>query len=74
MLGAAGAIEAIACIKSIENNIVHPTINLDNIDPQLNPAFDFTPLVARKREVLVALNNTFGFGGHAVCTAFKKFE
>jgi len=74
MLGAAGAIEAIACIKSIENNIVHPTINLDNIDPQLNPAFDFTPLVARNREVLVALNNTFGFGGHAVCTAFKKYQ
>jgi len=73
MLGAAGAIEAIACIKSIENDLVHPTINLDNIDPQLNSAFDFTPLVARKREVNVVLNNTFGFGGHAVTTVFKKF-
>ena len=74
MLGAAGAIEAIACIKSIENNLVHPTINLDNIDPQLNPAFDFTPLVPRKREVNVVLNNTFGFGGHAVTTVFRKYR
>ena len=73
MLGAAGAIEAIACIKSIEFNMVHPTINLDNIDPQLNPAFDFTPLVSRKREVNVVLNNTFGFGGHAVTTVFRKY-
>jgi len=73
MLGAAGAIEAIACIKSIGSNMIHPTINLDNIDPQLNPAFDFTPLVARKREVNVVLNNTFGFGGHAVTTIFRKY-
>jgi 3-oxoacyl-[acyl-carrier-protein] synthase II len=74
MLGAAGAIEAIACIKSIENNLVHPTINLDNVDPQLNPSFDFTPLTARKRDVQVVMNNTFGFGGHAVTTIFKKYR
>jgi len=74
MLGAAGAIEAIACVKSIENNMVHPTINLDNIDPQLNPAFDFTPLKARKKEVNVVFNNTFGFGGHAVTTVYKKYQ
>jgi len=74
MLGAAGAIEAIACIKSIENDLVHPTINLDDIDPQLNTAFDYTPLVARKREVNVVLNNTFGFGGHAVTTVFRKYR
>jgi 3-oxoacyl-[acyl-carrier-protein] synthase II len=74
MLGAAGAIEAIACVKSVENDMIHPTINLDNIDPQLNPSFDFTPLKSRKKEVLVALNNTFGFGGHAVTTVFKKFQ
>jgi len=74
MLGAAGAIEAIACVKSIETGVVHPSINLNEIDPDLNPNFDFTPLVARKREVLVALNNTFGFGGHAVSTAFKKYQ
>lgn len=74
MLGAAGAVEAIACIKSIETNLIHPTINLNEIDPDLNPLFDFTPHKARKREVLVALNNTFGFGGHAVTTVFKKYQ
>jgi 3-oxoacyl-[acyl-carrier-protein] synthase II len=74
MLGAAGAAEAVACIKSIETGIVHPSINLHDIDPVFNTHFDFTPLKARKREVLVALNNTFGFGGHAVSTAFKKFQ
>jgi len=74
MLGAAGAVEAIACIKSIETGLIHPSINLYEIDPELNPLFDFTPLKARKREVLVALNNTFGFGGHAVTTAFKKYQ
>lgn len=74
MLGAAGAVEAIACIMSIETGLIHPSINLTEIDPELNPQFDFTPLKARKREVLVALNNTFGFGGHAVTTAFKKFQ
>ncbi len=73
MLGAAGAIEAIACIKAIENNLVPPTINLNEIDPVLNPKFDFTPNTARRKDVLVALNNTFGFGGHAVTTAFKKY-
>jgi len=74
LLGAAGAIEAIACIKAIENNLVHPSINLHEIDPELNPDFDFTPLKTREREVLVALNNTFGFGGHAVTTVFKKYQ
>lgn len=74
MLGAAGAIEAIACIKSIETSLIHPSINLTETDPELNSHFNFTPLKAVKREVLVALNNTFGFGGHAVTTAFKKYE
>jgi 3-oxoacyl-[acyl-carrier-protein] synthase II len=74
MLGAAGAAEAIACVKSIETGIVHPSINITEVDPQFNPHFDFTPNKARQREVLVALNNTFGFGGHAVTTAFKKYQ
>lgn len=74
MLGAAGAAEAIACVKSVETGWVHPSINLNEIDPDFNTHFDFTPLKARKREVLVALNNTFGFGGHSVTTAFKKFQ
>jgi len=74
LLGAAGAVEAIACIKSIETGLVHPSINIDEIDPILNPLFDFVPLKAREREVLVALNNTFGFGGHTVTTAFMKYQ
>ncbi len=74
LLGAAGAIEAIACIKSIEDNIIPPTINLNERDPQLNVQLDFTPLKAVKTEVKVALNNTFGFGGHTVSTAFKKYQ
>ena len=74
LLGAAGAIEAIACIKSIENSIIPPTINLDEIDPLINSLLDFTPHKSRKKEVLVALNNTFGFGGHTVSTIFKKYQ
>jgi len=73
LLGAAGAIEAIACIKAIENGIIPPTINLKEIDPELNPLFDFTPNQARKKDVKVALNNTFGFGGHTSTTVFRKY-
>jgi len=74
MLGAAGAIEAIACVKAIQTGLIHPSLNLNEVDPELNPRFDFTQHKPREREVLVALNNTFGFGGHAVTTAFRKFE
>ncbi|HBZ67422.1 MAG TPA: beta-ketoacyl-[acyl-carrier-protein] synthase II [Bacteroidales bacterium] len=73
LLGAAGAIEAIACIKAIGNSIIPPTINLNERDSELNPQLDFTPLKAINKEVLVALNNTFGFGGHTSTTVFKKF-
>jgi 3-oxoacyl-[acyl-carrier-protein] synthase II len=73
LLGAAGAIEAIACIKSIEHNIVPPTINLNEVDPAINPLLNFTPNTACEREVKVALNNTFGFGGHTSTTVFRKF-
>jgi 3-oxoacyl-[acyl-carrier-protein] synthase II len=74
LLGAAGAIEAIACIKAIENSIIPPTINLHEIDPLINPLLDFTPLVAREKEVKIAINNTFGFGGHTSTTVFRKFS
>jgi 3-oxoacyl-[acyl-carrier-protein] synthase II len=73
LLGAAGAIEAIACVKSIENNIIPPTINLNEIDPELNSHLNFTPNKATEKEVRVALNNTFGFGGHTSTTLFKKY-
>lgn len=73
LLGAAGAIEAIATVLAIKNNIVPPTINHFTDDPNI-PDLDFTFHKSRKREVNLALSNTFGFGGHNVSIAFKKFE
>jgi len=74
LLGAAGAIEAITCIKAIEQSTIPPTINLKETDPDINPQLDLTPNKATKKEILVALNNTFGFGGHTVTTVFKKYR
>jgi len=74
LLGAAGAIEAITCIKAIEQSTIPPTINLIETDPDINPQLDLTPNKATKKEILVALNNTFGFGGHTVTTVFKKYR
>jgi 3-oxoacyl-[acyl-carrier-protein] synthase II len=73
LLGAAGAIESIVCVKAIEQGIIPPTINLVEVDPAINPQFDFTANEARTMEVQVAMNNTFGFGGHTSTTVFKKF-
>ncbi len=73
LLGAAGAVESIACIKSIEQSIIPPTINLNEIDPEISQEFNLTPNKACKKEVLAALNNTFGFGGHTSTTVFKKY-
>lgn len=72
LLGAAGAVEAIATILSIKHGLVPPTINHFNDDPQI-PALDFTFNKARRHEVHFALSNAFGFGGHNVCLAFRKF-
>jgi len=74
LLGAAGAIESIACVKAIEKGIIPPTINLNEVDPEINKQLDFTPLKACEMEVLVAMNNTFGFGGHTISTVFKKYK
>ena len=73
LLGAAGAIEAIATILSLKHNIVPPTINHFKLDPEIDPKLDFTFHKAVKREVKVALSNTFGFGGHNACVAFRKY-
>jgi 3-oxoacyl-[acyl-carrier-protein] synthase II len=73
LLGAAGAVEAIATILTIKNGIVPPTINHFNDDPQI-PALDFTFNKAQKREVNFAISNAFGFGGHNACLAFRKFQ
>jgi 3-oxoacyl-[acyl-carrier-protein] synthase II len=72
LLGAAGAIEAVATIMTIHTGIIHPTINYENPDPECD--LDYVPNEARKKEVNVAISNSFGFGGHNVCLAFKKFE
>jgi len=74
LLGAAGAIEAIACIKAVENGIIPPTINMQERDENINVKINVTPLKAVEREVVVALNNTFGFGGHTTTTLFKKMD
>lgn len=72
LLGAAGAIEAIASILAITNNIVPPTINHQTQDDQLDPKINFTLGKAQARNVNIALSNTFGFGGHNACVVFRK--
>ena len=74
LLGAAGAIEAIATIMAVQNNIVPPTINFANPDPELDSKLNFTFNKAQAREVRVAMSNTFGFGGHNTSAVFKKWE
>ena len=73
-LGAAGVIEAIACIMAVQNDIVPPTINHFTDDPELDPKLNFTFGTAQKRVVNAALSNTFGFGGHNACVIFKKYS
>lgn len=73
LLGAAGAIEAIACVLAVKNDIVPPTINHFNDDPELDAKLNFTFNKAQKRVVNVALSNTFGFGGHNTSVIVKKF-
>lgn len=72
LLGAAGAMEFIACIKSIETQQVHPTINLENPDPECD--LDFVPEGARQANISHILSNSFGFGGHNVSLIASKFE
>ena len=75
LLGAAGAVEAMACVLSVKNDIVPPTINHEegDNDPELDYNLNFTFNKAQKREVRAALSNTFGFGGHNCCVVFKKY-
>jgi 3-oxoacyl-[acyl-carrier-protein] synthase II len=72
LLGAAGAIEAISSILSIENSIVPPTINHITVDENIDPNLNLTLNKAQKRDVKIAMSNTFGFGGHNACVVFKK--
>ncbi|WP_318343784.1 beta-ketoacyl-ACP synthase II [Flagellimonas baculiformis] len=72
LLGAAGAIEGIASILAMEHGMVPPTINHSVVDDQIDPSLNLTLNKAQKREVNVAMSNTFGFGGHNACLVFKK--
>ena len=74
LLGAAGAIEAIASIMSIQTGIIPPTINHSNVDETINPELNLTLNKAQKRDVKIAMSNTFGFCGHNACVVLKKFE
>jgi 3-oxoacyl-[acyl-carrier-protein] synthase II len=74
LLGAAGAIEAIACIKAIQEGVVPPTINHFEDDPEIDSMLNFTFNKAQKRDVNVALSNTFGFGGHNATVLLKKYD
>ena len=74
LLGAAGAIEAIACILTVKNDIVPPTINHFTDDPEIDNKLNFTFNKAQKRVVNVAISNTFGFGGHNTSVIVKKFK
>jgi 3-oxoacyl-[acyl-carrier-protein] synthase II len=72
LLGAAGAAEAIICIKAIETGVIPPTINTETIDPELPTGLNIVLGTKMKKEIKVALSNTFGFGGHNASAVFKK--
>lgn len=74
LMGAAGVVEAIAAIMAIQENKIPPTINLNEVDPDVNPKLNLTPNKSINKNVTTALNNTFGFGGHIATSLFKKFE
>ncbi len=72
LLGAAGAVEAIATLLTINRGLIHPTINYENPDPECD--LDYVPNTARRKEVRIAISNGFGFGGHNAVVVLKKFE
>ena len=74
LLGAAGAIEAIASILAMQNGIVPPTINHTTVDENIDSRLNLTLNKAQKREITYAMSNTFGFGGHNACVLFKKLD
>jgi len=70
-LGGAGALEAVACIKTINEGIIHPTVNYEYPDPECD--LDYVPNVARRQQVNTVLSNSFGFGGQNACLVFKRY-
>lgn len=74
LLGAAGAIEAIVCIKAIEKSMIPPTINTTEVEPEFANTFNLTLHTAQTKKIEYAVNNTFGFGGHIATTIFRKYR
>ena len=72
VLGGAGAIEAVACVKSIEQGVIHPTVNYEYPDPECD--LDYVPNEARQADVATVLSNSFGFGGQNACVVFGRFD
>ena len=72
ILGGAGAIEAVACVKSIQDGVIHPTVNYEHPDPECD--LDYVPNEARRADVATVLSNSFGFGGQNACVVFGRFE
>ncbi|MCH8025185.1 MAG: beta-ketoacyl-ACP synthase II [Chloroflexi bacterium] len=71
-LGASGALESIACVKTLQTGVIHPTINYDYPDPECD--LDYVPNESRRQEVTTILKNSFGFGGQNACLVFRRFE
>ncbi len=72
LLGAAGAVEALACVKVLTSGVIPPTINCENLDPEIDPKLNLTLGVKQERDVKCAMSNTFGFGGHNATVIFRK--
>jgi len=71
-LAASGALESVACLKTIETGIIHPTINYEHPDPDCD--LDYVPEGARQADVRIVLKDSFGFGGQNACLVFKRYE
>ena len=74
LLGAAGAVEAIASILALEHGVIPPTINHSTVDENIDPSLNLTLNTAQQRDIKTAMSNTFGFGGHNACVLFKKID
>ena len=74
LLGAAGAVEGIACVMALQEGIIPPTINTTDIEPEFKDLFDFPLHEARIKPITYAMSNTFGFGGHIASVIFKRYE
>jgi len=72
LLGGAGALEALICVKVLKDGIIPPTINYDTPDPDCD--LDYVPNEARQADVRVAMSNSFGFGGHNACVVLRQYE